>query len=354
MTPAVRQYGAPLLVLLTLALVPLVGSEFFVTFVLTRTLMLGMAAATIVFLSGFGGMTSMAQLLMFGISGFMIGNFSVSEAGSKGLKLGIDPWLSVVLALLITTAVALLLGAISSRTTGIYYLMLTFIFAVIGFLFFGQVTTFSGFGGITGIDPPSVFVDHPIRLYLLALALSALTYVALKAVIRPPFGLALQGIRDEPVRMAALGWNVALHRTLAFTMAGFIAGVSGVLNVWWNGQIDPRSISIGPTIDLLIIAVIGGMARLEGAWLGAFVFVAANNYLRSIPLIDRIGITEARFNTVIGLLVLLIVIVSPDGITGLFDRWRRRFGSQKSRVNARELAVGGSTRYTSISGGDEP
>ena len=349
-----RRHIAPLFVVVLLLLMPLVGSEFFVTFVLTRTLMLGMAAATIVFLSGYGGMTSMAQLLMFGIAGFMIGNFSVSEAGSKGLKLGVNPWLSVVIALVITTLVALLLGAVSSRTTGIYYLMLTFIFAVIGFLFFGQVTTFSGFGGITGIDPPAVLAGHPIRLYFLALALSVAVYFGLRAIINTPFGLALQGIRDEPVRMAALGWNVPLHRTLAFTIAGFVAGLAGVLNVWWNGQIDPRSISIGPTIDLLIIAVIGGIARFEGAWIGAFVFVGANNYLRSIPLVDRIGITEARFNTIIGLLVLFIVIVSPDGITGLFERWRRRLQQTKSRADARELSVGGSTRYTSISGGDEP
>ncbi|MEM7273674.1 MAG: branched-chain amino acid ABC transporter permease [Actinomycetota bacterium] len=331
----------PLVVLVVLAALPLFGSEFFVTFVMTRTFMLGMAAATIVFLSGFGGMTSMAQFLMFGIAGFMIGNLSVSEAGSKGLKLGLDPWLSVVLALVITTVVALILGAVASRTTGIYYLMLTFIFAVIGFFFFGQVTTFSGFGGITGIDPPPVLLDHPIRLYFVALALSFATYFTLRAVIRTPFGLALQGIRDEPVRMAALGWNVPLHRTLAFAMAGFLAGVAGVLNVWWNGQIDPRSISIGPTIDLLIIAVIGGMARLEGAWIGAFVFVAANNYLRSIPLVDRIGITEARFNTVIGALVLLIVIASPDGITGLYDRLRRAWRPIGVDQAANQLALEG-------------
>jgi branched-chain amino acid transport system permease protein len=222
------------------------------------------------------------------------------------------------LALFIATAMAFLLGAISSRTSGIYYLMITFIFAVVGFFFFGQVTTFSGFGGITGIDPPGVFLDHPIRLYFLALAMSVAAYVLLRWVVGTPFGLALQGIRDEPVRMAALGFNVPLHRTLAFTFAGFIAAFAGVLNVWWNGQIDPRSISIGPTIDLLVIAVIGGMVRLEGAWIGAFIFVTANNYLRSVPFGESVGLTEARFNSVIGLLVLLIVVVSPDGITGLF------------------------------------
>lgn len=347
-----RQAAPVGIVVIFMALLPLFGTDFFVGFVMTRTLMLGIAAATIVFLSGFGGMTSMAQFLMFGIAGFMVGNFSVSEAGSKGLKLGINPWVSVVLALIITALVAMLLGAVSSRTTGIYYLMLTFIFAVIGFFFFGQVTTFSGFGGITGIDPPDILADQPTRLYYLALVLSVASYLGLRWVVRTPFGLALQGIRDEPVRMAALGWNVPAHRMLAFTIAGVVAGVAGVLNVWWNGQIDPRSISIGPTIDLLVIAVIGGMARLEGAWIGAFVFVAANNYLRSIPLIDNIGITEARFNTVVGLLVLIIVIASPDGITGLFDRWRPASAKAGTRSGALGLAVQGTNPEMESNGGE--
>ena len=118
-----------------------------------------------------------------------------------------------------------------------------------------------------------------------------------------------------------------LHRTLAFTLAGLIAGAAGVFNIWWNGQIDPTSVAIGPTLDLLVVAVIGGIGNLEGAWLGAFVYVVANNYLRSLPLVDHIGITEARFNTVVGALVLLIVVLSPEGLsgifTGLFDRVSR-------------------------------
>jgi branched-chain amino acid transport system permease protein len=122
--------------------------------------------------------------------------------------------------------------------------------------------------------------------------------------------------------MASLGFHVPLHRTLAFTLAGFVAAIAGVLNVWWNGQIDPNTISIGETIDLLIIAVIGGIGYLEGAWLGALVYVAANNYLRDLPLADRIGLTDARFNTVVGLLVLAIVVLSPDGLMGLLERAR--------------------------------
>ena len=104
-----------------------------------------------------------------------------------------------------------------------------------------------------------------------------------------------------------------------------MAGIAGVLNIWWNGQIDPTSISIGPTMDLLIVAVIGGIAYLEGAWLGAFVFVVANNYMRDLPFADTIGLSEARFNTVVGLIVLLIMVLSPDGLVGVILRIRRGF-----------------------------
>jgi len=158
---------------------------------------------------------------------------------------------------------------------------------------------------------------HPVRLYYAALVVSLAAYLGFRAVRRTPFGLTLEGIRDDPIRMSALGFNVPLHRTLAFGLAGLVAGLAGIVNIWWNGQIDPNSVNISATLDLLIIAVIGGISHLEGAWLGAFVYVVANNYLRSLPLVDRIGITEARFNTVVGVVVLIIVVASPNGLMGL-------------------------------------
>ena len=90
-----------------------------------------------------------------------------------------------------------------------------------------------------------------------------------------------------------------------------------------NGQIDPASVNIGPTLVLLIIAVIGGISYFEGAWLGALVFVAANAYLRSFEAAARIGITADRFNTLIGALVLVIMVANPEGLTGVVDRLRR-------------------------------
>ena len=262
---------AMVIILVLLITLPTFGSQFFVEFVMTRSLILGLAASTLIFLSAYGGMVSLAQLLMYGVAGFVIGN-CVAEAGSKGLKLGLNPWVAVVAALVITTIVAFVLGALSSRTFGIYFLMLTLTYAVIGYYVFGQVANISGFGGITGLDPPAL-LDGPVRLYYVGVALSVLAYLGFRAIVRTPFGVAFEGVRDDPIRMSSLGFHVPLHRTLAFTLAGFVAATAGVLNVWWNGQIDPNTVSIGSTIDLLVIAVIGGIGRLEGAWLGAVVFV---------------------------------------------------------------------------------
>lgn len=324
---------AGVVLILVLVLLPSLATAFFVNFVMTQTLILGLAAATIVLLAKYGGMTSLAQLLMFGIAGFMFGNAAM-QGGARGLNLGWHPWAAVAFAIVVTTVAAFVLGAIASRTTGIYFLMLTLVYGVIGNFVFAQIVEISGPGGITSIQRPEL-LGPPVRLYYAALLLSVLAYAGFRALRRTAFGLALQGVRDDPVRMASLGFDVALHRTLAFTLAGFVAGLAGLLNVWWNGQIDPASISIGPTLILLIIAVIGGISSLEGAWLGAFVYVLVFTYLRDLPLVDRIGITEARFNTVIGVIVLAIMVLSPEGLTGIIRRLRG--GSPSMRTTQKEL-----------------
>jgi branched-chain amino acid transport system permease protein len=239
------------------------------------------------------------------------------------LNLGWHPWLGVLLGIAIATAVGFIFGALANRSTGIYFLMITLTFAVIANFFFGQVTTFSGFGGISGIRTPSLIgaVDlHPNRLYYASLVVAVLVYAAIRYIVRTPFGITLQGVRDDPVRMSSLGYNVGLHRTMAFGFAAFVASLAGVLFVWWNGHIDPASIDLSATIDLLVICVIGGLYRLEGAWLGALVFVLINNYIRSVPGLGHIGISEERFHTVIGLIFLAIVLLSPGGLMGILGR----------------------------------
>jgi branched-chain amino acid transport system permease protein len=316
-----------LLALVSLIVFPAFVSDFVVSFVLTQALLLGVAAASLIFLAAYGGMISLAQTLLSGFSGFVIGN-AVTQGGSKGLNLGLNPWLGVLIAIVFTVLLGFILGAVASRSTGLYYLMITLTFGVIGFFFFGQVTTFSGFGGINQIVAPP-FIGEPQefieRLYYVALGVSVFAYVLLRYVVRTPFGLALQGVRDDPVRMSALGYNVALHRTLASALGAFIAALSGVLFVWWNRQIDPATIGIGEILALLIVAVIGGLNRLEGAWVGAFFFVLVNNYVRDVPGLNLIGLSEDRFNTIIGIIFLVIVLVSPDGLVGIGSMIGRLF-----------------------------
>jgi branched-chain amino acid transport system permease protein len=294
-----------------------VMSTFFVSVILTQALFLGVAAASLIFLSAYGGMVSLSQTAIFGVAGFALGN-AVTNGNSKGLNLGWNPWWAVLVGLLIATVVALLLGALSSRSAGIYFLMITLTYAVIANAFFAANLSLSGFGGISGIRPPAFIGevnDHPNRLYYTALVVAILVYVALRYLVRTPFGLSLQGVRDDPIRMASLGYNVALHRMAAFTVAGFVAALGGVLFVWWNGHIDPASISIGATIDLLVIAVLGGLYRLEGAWVGALAFVVIQNYVRT----DALPVVGGTFHTLIGVLFLLIILVSPGGLMGIWD-----------------------------------
>ncbi len=309
-----------LVVLVFVLLFPVFSTGYWLSFILTQTFLLGIAAASLVFLSAYGGMVSLAQTALYGIAAFALGNM-VTTGEVKGLHLGLDPWLGVVLAIAVTTALGLVFGAVASRNTGIYFLMITLTYAVIAFYFFGQVTQVSGFSGIGGMQDytPGLVgnpVTQPTRLYYIALVLGLLVYLAIRYVVRTPFGIALQGIRDDPVRMGSLGYNVELHRTLAFTLAAFFASFAGILYAWWNGVVAPDNVGLGATVDLLIIAVIGGLGRIEGAWLGALAFVVINNYVRDVSL----PFLGGSFNTVIGLIFLAIVIVSPGGLMGLWDR----------------------------------
>ncbi len=317
-------------VLLALAAGPAIFNDYWVNTILTQTFLFGIAAASLVFLFAYGGMISLAQTALMGISGYVLGNL-VTQRGpggeTKGLTLGWDPTLALVLAIVVTTAIGLIFGAVAARSLGIYFLMLTLTYGVIANYFFGQVTQFGGFSPIAGINQytPGFVGDllgHPDKLYYIALGTAIAVYVVIRYIVRTPFGLSLQGLRDDPLRMTSLGYNVPLHRTLAFGFAAFIASLSGVLLVWWNGQIAPGDIGLGATIELLVICVIGGLARIEGAWVGAFAFIVINNYVRDVEL----PVVGGSFNTIIGLIFLAIVIVSPDGLMGLWDRLWRSLG----------------------------
>ena len=302
--------GAIAAVLVLLALVPLVFSDYFTGAVATRALWLGLAAVSLIFLAGYAGMVSLSQTALFGVGGFVSAKLIVDS--------GVDPWTAAIVAIVAAVAVGIVFGAVASGSSGIYFLMITLAFGVIVFFFFSQVPAFGGHEGINGVVGPAYIgnpVSDPMAIYYTLLLVSVLTYLGVRYLGRTPLGVTLQGIRDDPVRMNALGYNVRLHRTLAFAVGALIAAVAGVLATWHQTRISPGTIDITRTIELLVIAVIGGLYRLEGAWIGALAFTLLNTYTR--------GLT-GRFETWIGIAFLLIVLLSPGGIAGLWDAARKR------------------------------
>jgi branched-chain amino acid transport system permease protein len=166
-------------------------------------------------------------------------------------------------------------------------------------------------------------------------------YFFVKYLVRTPFGIALQGIRDNPRRMNALGYNVTAHRVAAYAVAGFLAAVGGILVVWYNGLITPGSVGTSWMINILIIAVLGGMRHPIGPFVGAVVFVLLQTFsIDAIEWVFRVlegmGLVfqdKQRFNLVIGAVFLAIVLFSPDGLLGLWSRLRARL--ERSAASSR-------------------
>lgn len=316
-----RHLSARHVVVMALLLVfPFVASPFITFQIAGQALALGLIALSLTFLGGYGGMISLAQLTIGGIAGYAV---SILGTSATELSLGWPWWVVIPFALVIATACAALIGWLSVRTEGIYTIMITLAFGVaFYYLALQNYTIFNGFQGFQKVYPPTVLgVDwrSPVPFYFLALACALAGYCFVKWLIRAPFGIALQGIRDNPRRMAALGFHVVAHRVAAYTVAGLMASVGGVLLVWYNGLITPNSVNTGWLINVLVIAVLGGMRHPIGAFIGAIVFVLLQTF--AIDLIDR-----ERFNLLIGGVFLAIVLFSPDGLLGLWAKLRARFG----------------------------
>lgn len=311
--------------LLVVCLVPVLTSGYFTSAVAVTTLWFGLSAASITFLYRYGGMLSLAQTGLFGVAGLVASKLMVG--------FGWDGWLAALVAIGVTAAVGLVFGAVASGSEGIYFLMVTLAFAEIVYYFFGAVPQFGASEGINSIVQPKVLGDpvlHPTRSYYFALAVCVLVCACVRYLARTSFGLALQGVRDDPTRMTALGYNVRLHRMVSFGVASTLAGAAGVLSAWNDTRMSADSLSLTVTIGVLTAAVIGGLGRLEGAWAGAFVFTVLSTYAP--------GYTD-RFETVIGVILLAILVFFPDGLVGVWALFGRLRGSAEARLRSEAVVV---------------
>ncbi|WP_093380597.1 branched-chain amino acid ABC transporter permease [Variovorax sp. OV329] len=311
-------------VLLALLVYPFVVSPFFTFQIGAQSLALGLIALSLTFLGGYGGMVSLAQMTVAGFAAYMLAIFGTSS--NTAISLGWPWWLALAVAISLATLFSAAIGWLSVRTEGIYTIMITLAVGVAFFYLAQQnYTVFNGFQGFSRIGPPTLFgydLHQPLPFYFIVLSCSLGGYWFVKYLIGAPFGVALQGIRDNPRRMQALGFNVTAHRVAAYAVSGFLAAVAGVLLVWYNGRISPGTVGTGAMINILIIAVLGGMKHPIGAFIGAIVFVLLQNF--AIDLIDR-----ERFNLVIGGVFLAIVLFSPDGLLGLWQSLRTRLAGRR-------------------------
>lgn len=309
-----RGTGLLLLAALVLLILPQIGGKF-ATFLTTRILFYSLASMTIVFLSGYCGVMSFAQVSFMGIAGYCIASgttvFGLSYIQSAGL------------AIALTVAVSAVFSLISMRSKGNYYLMMTVAFCQLIYLGAMQWVKISGgFNGLTGVPTPrigSLVLSGTRPTYYFTLIVVAICYFLLHRLVHSPYGIALQGIRDHEKKMAAMGFPVLLMKYSSYVIAAFFAAVAGILSIAYYGVISPTNITMASGISLLFTAMIGGSRKLEGAFIGTVIYIVLENIISTYT---------DRYQLFLGIFFVLVVLFMPKGILGA-DWSRLRKGGKK-------------------------
>ena len=298
-----------------LILYPAIASEFFLTQIGAYSLIWGLLALSMMLLAGYGGMVCLAQITTAGVAAYTVAIFGTNNMNIYGF--GWPWWVLVPFAVLLAATVSAIIGAISVRTEGIYTIMITLAIAA-AFFYFAQQNygLLNGHSGYAGIPTPHFWGINwrdPVPFYYLCLFVASVAYATVLYCSRSTFGLALQAIRDNGRRMRAVGFDITAHKVVAYFYSGIIAGLAGVLLVWFNGRVSPGTVGVFQAVNVLVIAVIGGLRHPIGPFLGAVFVILIQTFA-----IDIVG--AERYNTLIGLVFLAIVFVSPDGLLGLWGR----------------------------------
>lgn len=276
----------------------------------TRSLILAITAMTFTLLAGYSGMISLAQMSFFTMSGYIIGVCVMTYGWPFSLAIP----LAILGASLLSSAFAI----IAIHAKGVYFLMITLALSQVSYgvaMQWAAVTR--GSDGFSGIIRPTIFgwsLIEPIPMFYTTLATAVICYLLMRMLVQSSFGLALKGIRDNPTRMAAMGFNVQLHRFLILVITGMFAGVAGVLGVFYYGGVSPMTTSLSQIILVVMASIAGGISMIEGGIIGAFITVLlwsiASQYTQ-------------RYMTIIGLVFMLVILFMPGGILGSLKQLRR-------------------------------
>ncbi len=293
-----------------LVTLPLHGDAYTLTTYI-RSIYFGFIALSVGLLLGQGGMISLAQTVFFGMSGYVIGLLGVE----RGHAFPIPELAGLGLVLLTAFIFALVL----MRTHGLVFLMLSLALGQICWSFARQNTSLlHGWAGIRGIEAPAPFgldLTQNSHFYWLSLGLFALALLAIWRLTQSPFGLAMNGIRDNPRRMSALGYPVFWQRVILFVIAALLAGIGGILAAWSSGIVTPSTLHLNRMIWILLIVILGGARYFWGPVLGTLIAVWLDVLISQMT---------PRYTTVIGVIFVLVIMIAPNGILGVLDQWLRR------------------------------
>lgn len=309
-----------LAVLLLFALVPLTGSSFYVDLAV-KIMVLAIFALSLELLVGQVGLVCLGHAAFFGIGAYVVALLSPqSEAASL--------WLVLPAALLGAAAYAVIVGALTLRTRGIYFIMATLAFAQMAYYVFHDTPVGKGSDGVYLYFKPSAVILgwQPIDLenrstfYYVVLACLVACFVALALLLRSRFGRALAGIRVNEQRMRAAGFATYPYKLAAFVLAAAIAGLAGFLYALKDGFVNPEILSWHQSGAVLMMIILGGLGHLRGAVLGAIVFTLLQELYQSQAVF---GAFSKHWQLMLGLTIIVAVAALPRGLMGLRERLRR-------------------------------
>jgi len=301
-----------LLLLLALLLLPLyvelTGSRFLLT-LFTRIVILALAAVSLNLILGYGGMMSFGHAAYLGIGGYAVGILAF-----EGITSGFVQWPA---ALLVSAFFAFVIGALSLRTRGIYFIMITLAFAQMAYYIVAGLARYGGDDGLT-IQKRSQFIapinlSNKVQFYYICLALLCAAIYLVWRIVNSRFGMAIQGARSNDMRMRAIGFPTYRYQLTCFVIAGTLCGLAGALLANHTDFVSPAMMYWTRSGDLIIMVVLGGMGSTFGPLFGAVALLVLEEVLS--------GITE-YWQIILGPLLLLVVLFARGGIDGLLGKVR--------------------------------
>ncbi len=301
-----------LLLLLALVLLPvyveLTGSRFLLT-LFTRIVILALAAVSLNLILGYGGMMSFGHAAYLGIGGYAVGILAF-----EGITTGFVQW---PVALLVSAFFAFVIGALSLRTRGVYFIMITLAFAQMAYYIVAGLARYGGDDGLT-IQKRSQFIapinlSNKVQFYYICLVLLCAAIYLVWRIVNSRFGLAIQGARSNDTRMRAIGFPTYRYKLTCFVIAGTLCGLAGALLANHTDFVSPAMMYWTRSGDLIIMVVLGGMGSTFGPLFGAVALLVLEEVLS--------GITE-YWQIILGPLLLLVVLFARGGIDGLLGKAR--------------------------------